>query len=91
LKTAFRGEYLGPKRDENGECRRLHNEELHSLLRLSIAVRVIKSRRLRWADYVARMEKGRSAFKIVTGKPTRKRPLGRPRRRWEDKIKTHLK
>ena len=44
--------------------------------------RVIKSRRLRWAEHVARMEEGRSAFKILTGKPTRKRPLGRPRRRW---------
>ena len=43
-------------------------------------VRVIKSRRLRWAGHVARMEEGRSTFKIVTGKPTRKRPLGRPRR-----------
>ena len=45
-------------------------------------VRVIKSRRLIWAGHVARMEKGRSAFKILTGKPTRKRPLGRPRHRW---------
>ena len=49
-------------------------------------VRVIKSRRLRWAGYVARMEEGRSAFKILTGKPTGKRPLGRPRRRWECNI-----
>jgi hypothetical protein len=48
---------------------------------------VIKSRRLRWADHVARMEKGRSAFKILTGK----RPLGRPRRRWEDNIKMDIK
>ena len=47
-------------------------------------VRVIKSRRLRWAGHVARKEEGRSAFKILTGKPTGKRPLGRPRRRWED-------
>ena len=50
-------------------------------------VRVIKSRRLRWAGHVARMEEGRSAFKILTGKPTRKRPLGRPRRRWEGNIR----
>ena len=49
-------------------------------------VRVIKSRRLRWAGHVARMEKGRSAFKILTGEPTGKRPLRRPRRRWEDKL-----
>jgi hypothetical protein len=47
-------------------------------------VRVIKSRRLRWTVHVARMEKSRSAFKILTGKRTGKRPLGKPRRRWED-------
>ena len=50
-------------------------------------VRVIKSRKLRWAGHVARMEEGRSAFKILTGKPTGKRPLGRPRHRWEDNIR----
>ena len=53
-------------------------------------VRVIKSRRLRWAGHVPRMEEGRTAFKILTGKPTGKRPLGRPRRRWEDNITMHL-
>ena len=52
-------------------------------------VRVIKSRKLRWADHVARMKEDRSAFK--TAKPIRKRPLGRPRRRWEDNIRTGLK
>ena len=52
--------------------------------------RVIKSRRLRWAGHVARMEEGRSAFKMLTGKPTGKRPLGRPRRRYEDNIKMNL-
>jgi hypothetical protein len=45
-------------------------------------VRAIKSRRLRWAGHVARMEEGRSAFKILTGNPTGKRPLGKPKRRW---------
>ena len=65
----------------NGEWRRLHNEELHSLYGSPHIVRVIKSRRLRWAGHVARMEKGMSTFKILTGKPTGKRPLGRPRRR----------
>jgi hypothetical protein len=54
-------------------------------------VRVIKSRRLRWAGHVARIQNGRSAFKILTGKPTRKRPLGRPRRRLEDNIRMGLK
>ena len=53
-------------------------------------VRVIKSRRLRWAGNVARMEEGRSAFKILTGKPTGKRPLGRPRCRWEDNIRMDI-
>ena len=48
---------------------------------------MIKSRRLRWTGHVARMEEGRSAFKILTGKPTGKRPLGRPRHRWEDNIR----
>ena len=51
---------------------------------------MIKSRRLRWAGHVARMEEGRSAFKILTGNPTGKRPLGRPRRRWEENIRMGL-
>ena len=67
-----------------------YNEELHSLYRSSNIVRVIKSRKLRWAGHVARMEEGRSAFKILTGKPTGKRPLRRPRRRWEDNISMDL-
>ena len=54
-------------------------------------VRVIKFRRLRWAGHLARMEEGRSAFKILTGTPAGKRPLGRPRRRWEDNIRVDLK
>ena len=66
---------FGPKRDENGERRRLHNEELHSLYRSPNIVRVIKSRRLRWAGHVARMEEGRSACKILTGTPRGKRPF----------------
>ena len=61
---------FGPKSDENGEWGRLQNEELHGLYRSPNIVRVIKSRRLRWAGHVARMEESRSAFKIVTGRPT---------------------
>ena len=76
---------FGPKRDENGEWRRLHNGELHSLYHLPNVARVIKSRILRWAGQVVRMEKSRSAFKIVTGKPAGKRP------RWEDNIRMDLK
>ena len=68
---------FGPKRDDNGEWRRLHNEELHSLYRSPNIVRVNKSRRLRWAGHVSRMEKGKSAFKILTHKPTEKRTLGK--------------
>ena len=76
--------------DENGEWRRLHNEELHSFYGSPKIVRVIKSRRLRWAGHVDRMEEGRSAFKILTGKPTGKKPLERPRHRWEDSIRIDL-
>jgi hypothetical protein len=54
-------------------------------------VRVIKSRRPRWAGHVARMQEGRSAFKILTGTPAGKRPLGRPMHRWEDNIRMDLK
>ena len=70
---------FGPRRDENGEWRILHNQELNSLYRSPNIVRVIKSRRLRWAGHVARKEEGRSPFKIFTGTPTGKRPLGRPK------------
>ena len=69
------------------EWRRLHNEKFHSLYRSPNIVRVIKSRRLRWAGHVARMEESRSAFKILTGIPSGKRP----RRRYEDNIKMGLK
>ena len=57
-------------RNINGEWRRLHNEELHSLYCSPNIVRVIKSRRLRWAGHVARREESRSSFKILTGTPT---------------------
>ena len=65
----------------NREWRRHYNEEFHSFYHSPKIVRVIKSRRLRWQVILVRMEEGRSAFKIVAGKPTGKRPLGRPRRR----------
>jgi hypothetical protein len=61
------------------------------LYRLPHIVRVIKSRRLRWAGHVASMEEGRSALKILTHTPVGKRPLGRSRRRWDDNIRTDLK
>ena len=65
---------FGPKRDENGEWRRLHNEEIHSLYRLPNIVKMIKSRRLRWAGHIVRMEEGKSAFKNLTGTPAGNRP-----------------
>ena len=64
--------------DENGEWKSFHIEELHSLYRSPNIGKVSKSIRLRWAGHVARMEEDRSAFKIVTGKSTGKRPLSRP-------------
>ena len=82
---------FGPKRDVNEEWRRLHNEELHNLYRSPNIVRVIRSRRLRWVGHIARMEEVRSTFKILTGKSTEMRPLGRFRHRWEDNIRMGLK
>ena len=81
---------FGPKRDENRKWRRLYNEELHSLYRSPNISRVIKSRKLRRTGHVAKMEEGRSPLKILTGKPTGKRLMGRPRRRWEDNIRMGL-
>ena len=75
----------------NEERRRLHNEEFHSLYRPPNIVRLMKSRRLRWTGHVAGMEEGRSAFKILIVTCEGKRPLGRPRRRWENNIRMDLK
>ena len=82
---------FGPKRDENGEWRRLPNEGFRSLYRSPNIVRVIKSRRLKWAGQVARMEEDRISFKVLTGKPAGKRHLRRLRRRWADNIIIHFK
>ena len=82
---------IGPKRDEvTGEWRKLHNEEFSDLYSLPNIVRVVKSRRMRWAGHVARMGEGRGLHRVLVGKPEGKRPLGRPRRRWEDNIKMDL-
>jgi hypothetical protein len=81
---------LGPKRDEvRGEWRRPHNKELYALYSPNI-IRVMKSRRLRWAGHVACMGERRGAYRALVGKPEVRRPLGRPRRRWEDNIKMDL-
>jgi hypothetical protein len=69
----------------------LHNDELHSLYSSPNIVRVIKSRRMRWAGHVARMEERRGVYRVLIGGSESKRPLGRPRRRWEDNIKMDLR
>jgi len=82
---------FGPKRDEvTGEWRKLHNEELNDLYSLPNIVWVVKPRRMRWAGHVARMGDDRGVHKVLVGKPEGKRPLVRPRRRWEDNIKMNL-
>ncbi|KAJ4431048.1 hypothetical protein ANN_19641 [Periplaneta americana] len=83
---------FGAKRDEvTGEWRKLHNAELHALYPSPDIIRNIKSRRLRWAGHVARMGESRNAYRVLVGRPEGKRPLGRPRRRWEDNIKMDLR
>jgi hypothetical protein len=82
---------FGPKRGEDGSWRKLHNNELHSLHSSPNIVRVIKSRRIRWVEHVARMAEGRGVYKVLIGRSEGKRPLGRPRRRWEDNIKLDLR
>ncbi|KAJ4443744.1 hypothetical protein ANN_05522 [Periplaneta americana] len=83
---------FGAKRDEvTGEWRKLHNTELHALYSSPDIIRNIKSRRLRWAGHVARMGESRNAYRVLVGRPEGKRPLGRPRRRWEDNIKMDLR
>ena len=82
---------FGPKRDEvTGEWRKLHNEELNDLYSLPNIVRVVTSRRMRWAGHVTRMGEDRGVHRVLVGNPEEKRPLGRPRRRWEDNIKMDL-
>jgi hypothetical protein len=82
---------FGPKREEDGSWRKLHNDELHSLYSSPNVVRVIKSRRMRWAGHVACMGEGRGVYRVLVGRPEGKRPVGRPRRRWEDNIKLDLR
>ena len=73
---------FGSKRAEvTGEWRKLHNEELRDVYSLPNIVRVVKSRRMRWTGHMARMREGRGVHRVLVGKPERKRPLVRPRRR----------
>jgi len=82
---------FGPKRDEvRREWTKLNNEELNNLYCSPNIVRVIKSRIVRWAGHVARMGKRRGVYRVFVGKREGKRPLERPRRRWEGNIKMDL-
>jgi len=82
---------FGPSRDKvTGEWRKLHNEELNDPYSSPNIVRVVKSRRMRWAGHAAKMGDRRGIYRVLMGKPEGKRPLGRPRHRWEDNIKTNL-
>jgi hypothetical protein len=86
LRTIF-----GPKREEDGSWRLLHNDELHSLYSSPSIVRVIRSRTMRWAGHMSRMGEGRGVYRVLVGEPERKRPLGIPRHRWEDNINLYLR
>jgi len=82
---------FGRRREEvTGEWRRLHREGLNDLYSSPNIVRVIKSRRMRWAGHVARMSEKRGVYRVLVGKPEGRRPLGRPRHRWVDNIRTDL-
>jgi hypothetical protein len=82
---------FGPKRDEvMEEWRKLHNKELRDLYSSPSIIRIIKSRRMGWAGHIARMGEKMNAYRLLVGKPEGKRPLGRPGRRWVDKIRLDL-
>jgi len=82
---------FGPRKDEvTGEWRRLHNEELNDLYCSPNIVRVIKSRRMRWAEHVARMGEERGVYRVLVGKPEGKIPMGRPRCRWVNNIRMDI-
>jgi hypothetical protein len=83
---------FGRRRDEvMGDWRKLHNEELHNLYSWPNIIRMIKSRRMKWAGHVALMGEKRNAYRILVGKPEGKRPLGRPRLSWVGNIKMDLR
>jgi hypothetical protein len=81
---------FGPKMKEDGSWRKMHNDELHSLYSSPNIVGVIKVTRMRWAGHVACMEEGRGVYRVLVARPEGKRPLERPRRRWEDNIRREI-
>jgi hypothetical protein len=82
---------LGPRRDEvTGDWRKLHNEEIHNLYSSPNVIRMIQSKKMRWAGHVARMGATRNAYRILVGKPEGKSQLRRPKLRWVDNIKMDL-
>jgi hypothetical protein len=82
---------FGPKREGDGSWRKLHNDEFHSLYSSPNIIRVIKSRRMRWAGHMACIGEGRGVYRALVGKPEVKRPPRRPRRKWEDNSKMELR
>jgi hypothetical protein len=82
---------FGPKRKEDGLRRNMHNDELHSLYPSPNIVKVFESRRMRWVGHAARMGEGKDIYRVLVRRPEGKRPLGRPRHKWEDNIKMDLR
>jgi hypothetical protein len=82
---------FGPKREEDGSWTKLHEDEFHNLYSSPNIVRVIKSRRMRWAGHVARMGEGRGVYSVLVGRLEGKRPVGKPRRKWEVNINMDLR
>jgi hypothetical protein len=80
---------LKGRKTDNGKKKK-HNDEVHSLYFSPNIVSVIKSRRMMWAGHVGRMGEERGVYRVLVGRPEGKRPLGRPRRRWENNIKIDL-
>jgi hypothetical protein len=91
LENSVLRKIFGPKREENGSWRKLHYDELHNLYSSQNIVRVIKSRRMKWAGHVTHMAEGKGVYRVLVGRSEGKRPLGRPRHRWEDNIKMDLR
>jgi hypothetical protein len=92
FENRFLRRIFGSKRDVvTGEWRKLHSEELHNLYSSPDIIRQVKSRRMRWAEHVARMGEERKLYKVLMGNPEGKIPLGRRRRRWDNGIRMNLR